>query len=425
MILYSKNKKVLGLSLNELHILGFNSLEELNNYGLEKLFFQKRGFVFDFNNIFWPEFVINEVKQSFVILKNDKEQGEIFELRVGKFYLINEVVYSIELENLSFLNNGIILDINQKDEESLKNKISILNEIEEIKNDIEEPVHINIIYSSKDDLVEKEKEFFSIANKSELEKELEKIASASSFSEEKEKENNISFTEELEEHKNKIYKKEIFVDCPKFDINKSSLELRLPVSIIKEFLEEFLIQMKEELPLIKIANETKNVEKLELVIHKLKGAATNLRIDGISKVLINFNNFLQTYEQNKVEEYIGELEYCYNNLFEFNENYEENKLDLEKLNISQDILDEFLDEFLETSEDFFVDIERNINDRNFVDALEVSYALEDLVQTLSFDFLVENIIILQDACTNSNSTIAKEVLNKIMLDVNTLKGIKI
>ena len=81
-----------------------------------------------------------------------------------------------------------------------------------------------------------------------------------------------------------------------FNPNRAADELNLPKTLILEFVEDFISQAKEHLPVIVDAYKKEDIKTIQTTAHMLKGAASNLRLDTIAENLFkiqkegNINN---------------------------------------------------------------------------------------------------------------------------------------
>jgi len=80
-----------------------------------------------------------------------------------------------------------------------------------------------------------------------------------------------------------------------FSLKEAAEELSLPVSLVSEFVIDFINQSKENIPVLQQAYEDKDLEKIQKTAHMLKGASSNLRITVIADTLysLQFNDDLQ------------------------------------------------------------------------------------------------------------------------------------
>jgi len=84
-----------------------------------------------------------------------------------------------------------------------------------------------------------------------------------------------------------------------FSINEAADELTLPVSLVSEFVIDFINQAKENLPLLQKAYDERDMKTIETTAHMLKGASSNLRIVPMADTLyqLQFNkDFAQVPE---------------------------------------------------------------------------------------------------------------------------------
>ena len=70
-----------------------------------------------------------------------------------------------------------------------------------------------------------------------------------------------------------------------FNPNRAADELNLPKTLILEFVEDFISQAKEHLPVIVDAYKKDDIKTIQTTAHMLKGAASNLRLDTIAENL--------------------------------------------------------------------------------------------------------------------------------------------
>ena len=70
-----------------------------------------------------------------------------------------------------------------------------------------------------------------------------------------------------------------------FSTNVASEELGLPETLVGEFVDDFIEQARENIPLILSAHQKGDMETVQSTAHLLKGAAANLRIDPLAKTL--------------------------------------------------------------------------------------------------------------------------------------------
>ncbi len=88
-----------------------------------------------------------------------------------------------------------------------------------------------------------------------------------------------------------------------FNPNRAAEELNLPKTLIIEFIEDFIAQSKEHLPVLVEAYKKEDIKTIQTTAHMLKGAASNLRLDTIAENLFkiqkesNLNNSAELIKQ--------------------------------------------------------------------------------------------------------------------------------
>jgi len=70
-----------------------------------------------------------------------------------------------------------------------------------------------------------------------------------------------------------------------YDPSIASRELGLPLDLIEEFIQDFILQAKEFQPKIYASLEEGDIENVKILAHKLKGVAANLRVEDAHEVL--------------------------------------------------------------------------------------------------------------------------------------------
>jgi len=113
---------------------------------------------------------------------------------------------------------------------------------------------------------------------------------------EKAKENELKqekSKKDREEKKRKEEKKLPTCKYPKFS-HVRLVEMGLSEEESKEFVEELIPQLEEQIPLIEIELNNADFHKMERLTHSLKGSATNLGTGGISDLLVECNTYLKT-----------------------------------------------------------------------------------------------------------------------------------
>lgn len=93
-----------------------------------------------------------------------------------------------------------------------------------------------------------------------------------------------------------------------FSINEAADDLTLPVSLVGEFIVDFINQGKENLPVLQKAYEDKDLDTLQKTAHMLKGASSNLRITPMADTLygLQFNDDISRVPD-LIKQFAGQL----------------------------------------------------------------------------------------------------------------------
>ncbi|WP_281950446.1 Hpt domain-containing protein [Nitrosophilus kaiyonis] len=410
MILYNSKKEMVAISIDTIDFLGFSSIEEMNEKieDIADLFINKPGYIYNFKNFSWIDYVVlNHLKKPKVIIKtltNEVETELIVKelLKIdnqGKMYCIDFKTLSEQKE--SFEKNEEI-PFKGFEEEGFKE--SFETEIPEIEIKEEAPKPVEEITAE----TIKTEEPLSV-NFDEL-----------SIEEPATKETTIL---------DKALKEEKEIVKPLYDTKEVAKELGLDESLIKELLVEFIAQAYELQPQIEEALENEDYELAHNLIHKIKGAAANLRVNVANDILsntsgINDKNILKEY----MDQFYDFIEKLNAELMLFVEKPKIEKKEIQKeqpqiiepqkpiykiynpniasqeLGLSEDIVIEFLKEYITQSLEF---------KKNFEDYIEKN-DLEN-IKNLAHK--------LKGSATNLRIEKADEILTKILKsnDIQYLK----
>ncbi len=134
----------------------------------------------------------------------------------------------------------------------------------------------------------KEKPKNDVKLEKDKQEELKETKAKKEKQEEKSKEKPKEKKEEKEENKN-------LPTCkyPKFT-HARLVEMGLSEVESKEFVEELIPQLEEQIPLIEVELKNADFHKMERLTHSLKGSTTNLGTGGISDLLVECNTYLKT-----------------------------------------------------------------------------------------------------------------------------------
>jgi HPt (histidine-containing phosphotransfer) domain-containing protein len=91
----------------------------------------------------------------------------------------------------------------------------------------------------------------------------------------------------------KIQKELPLCNYPKFT-HIRLIEMGLSDEEAKEFVQELIPQLEEQIPLIEKVLQSSDYHQMERLTHSIKGSATNLGTGGISDLLVACNTYLKT-----------------------------------------------------------------------------------------------------------------------------------
>ena len=374
MILYDSKKEMIAVSPEILDFLGFESIDEMTDKvdDIAELFVNKPGYIYNFKNFSWIDYIIfNKLKAPKVIIKtltNELETELIVNELIdkknrSKYYCVSfknlvpvETVSSFEESEPfeGFEEKGFEESFILETEKTKPEEISLKEEpFETVETKAEEPLTINFdeIEATTAPSVEEEIEPTTLIEKVTEKPESEKI----------------------------------------YDVEAVAEELGLDKGLIQDLLVEFIAQAYELQPQIMEALNNKDLTLAHNLIHKIKGAAANLRIEKANEILsntsgINDANILKEYlEQfyNFVEKLNSELMLNVEKPKKEEKETVEEKIAVpeeenriynpqtasNELGIPEDIILEFVSEYIKQSFDFEKDLENYIQN-NDIDNLK-------------------------------------------------------
>ncbi len=264
MIIYNKNKELIGIDETDAKALGFKNLAAMQAEAADfaDLFVKTPGHLHNFKHVHWIDFIL--------CAKSTDESKAIIHAN-GKNFKVNIEIKTIYLTDapatqafLIILHNLRVLSSNEKTEiaTELQTRISPVSKIQDEPIDILDDDITQTI--SKTPIVEDpyaiEDEMVDIYEPSQ--EELANIGEAQVDEEE------VVFT---------------------FDPQKTAEVLEMPISLIEEFIEDFISQAIEFKDKLYNAIATNDIIELQALSHKLKGVAANLRVQDALEILDKLN----------------------------------------------------------------------------------------------------------------------------------------
>lgn len=327
MLIYNQNKEFIGIDDEDLRLLGFTSLKELlaQCSDIAELFVKKPGYIHDFKNFQWIDFVLHadaDVSKA-IIRTNEKEFS--CDIVIRPFYLTQspeDEAFSVSLQHIK--------------------PLGIASAAESITKSYEPPIPATIEHPTKPvpitpkhaPIPEKEpshQDEHPLKEETLLQPDLvddlipdDEIDSSSPRKEQHipleveediflyEEPTIVTETETVAPPSTLTSEEQVFLDKLQipadyvFDPHVAADELGLPVDLIEEFIRDFIQQSHDFHDELLESCAKEDFENVKTLSHKLKGVAANLRVEDAFEMLaiINsshdqreINTFLKTFYQ--------------------------------------------------------------------------------------------------------------------------------
>lgn len=437
MILYNQDRKLIAIDNELVDFLGFGSLDELKNSvnDIAELFEKKPGYIYNFKNFSWISYILSNPSKEHKAIINLQENSIEVKISIhiltswdsdsARYFLINLSPIEATLsDNILYQNyfeeTPTIKEENIETEQSKES----LEEINLRKPKKEEKVNIDF----ENLLKENESE------KNEIEKE-----SALTIPEPKEEKININFDELLKNYPSEELKEP--EENISYDYKKVSEELEVDEKFIKELVKEFIEQSEKLKDQIQKALEENNIEKIHSLLHKIKGAASNLRIEQAINILNNtrgendlnklkeiskeFYDFLEKFKKYILGQKIEKNEHIKENLIE-NREIQEEKRDYEKelfapynieivkkdLGLSKDVILGFINDYIQDSKKQKDRLNELIEKKNIEELKNIIHKLKGSAANLHIEKIVEILNYIRNKIDKNNfNDIKKDIDN--------------
>ncbi|NPA63343.1 MAG: hypothetical protein GXO16_00050 [Epsilonproteobacteria bacterium] len=376
MFLYDSAKRMIAAPQALLKEIGFDSLEEFfSKYDdIAELFINEPGYVYNYHNLSWIDLVLyNRQGGHKVLLKTAQEpiESEISVIPLQKkggdlYYLV--VLHAlapqnIDLESIKILSEAqsaqlapsqeqVLTQSLQEPTADLKQQSSLISQEEPLLHQETTPQEPKeevlfhqepLLQEPQEELLSKNEKDFSLAHESPSPFDSSIVHDSIST-----QESSTPFATALEEstqpsssspHSPDLFYKELTpppkeseerITQPRpetIDITKIAQELEIDPDFIHELLEEYFQQVEELRPSITKALETDKIDEAKKMIHKLKGASANLRLQGshellktayeqsdkaqIQKIMEEFFDYSATLKQNLFDKRAPAIEPLY------------------------------------------------------------------------------------------------------------------
>ena len=324
MLIYNHNKEFIGIDVNDLQKLHYRSFNDLLNNcsDFADLFVKKPGYIHNFKNFNWIDFVIHSDSDDSNVLISANQKTFSATLNIQTVYLKDapgEPSYLVELQHLKSLSDddSVVSAKPFEEEHAIPAELPKFDEMEPTT--LVEPDPLDVPdYSDFDTLEEQpdtalyNPESPFLADAPEIPT-FEPTPSSKPPQEEPSKRSAPSQTfdtlNSLTPEENQLLQKQLSVDlnyC--YTPQIAADELGLPVDLIEEFIGDFITQAHEFKEELFTSVSDHNFDNIKNLSHKLKGVAANLRIDDAFEVLTLLNT---THDITEAQTY---LKYFYNTI---------------------------------------------------------------------------------------------------------------
>ena len=318
MLIYNFQKEFLGIDKKDLNTLGFADLASLKAEvsDFADLFVKTPGYIHNFQHVHWIDFITcaeSNEKPKAIVNVNSKSFKCTIDIKTA-FLTDNPAAeaYLVYLSNLHPLS----------EEESKLISADLSNKtLQKAQTVSQHEIQEQVPKATQSTLLEDELDTF---NTSPIIEDLAMQPSPSietqpllddDFKLDVTFDDTESFVEqkpqpqvqEIAEEKQPVYTPPPIVNTPEpieeeeeeeddyvFDPNVASTELGLPLDLIEEFIQDFIIQAKEFKEDLYNSLENGDLDNVKILSHKLKGVAANLRIENAFEVLSTINTSSDT-----------------------------------------------------------------------------------------------------------------------------------
>lgn len=306
MIIYNSNKEFIGIDESDLKSLGFNNLASLQAEAADfsDLLVRTPGHVHNFEHVHWIDLVscAKSIEDSKAIIHANNKNFKV-NLEIKTIYLANAPAtqaYMVVLNNLRLLSGDEKVEIAQE----LENRVTpspavsipqpITKLIEDDYDTYQEPTEVvknepyekeNIIedpYAIIDETEEENDDNYVQDIYEPTTEELENIGDPQVHDDD-------IYESSVDDSELRLQAEEADENTFVFDPQKTAEILEMPISLIEEFIEDFINQCIDFKDPLYEAVEKDDMIQLQSYSHKLKGVAANLRVDDALEILNKIN----------------------------------------------------------------------------------------------------------------------------------------
>ena len=304
MLIYNFQKEFLGIDKKDLNILGFNDLASLKAEVADfaDLFVKTPGYIHNFKHVHWIDFITcaeSNEKPKAIINVNSKSFKCTLDIKTA--FLVDNPsaeAYFVHMNNLRALSS----EESELISADLANKTipapTSLNEPAAVEPETFESLEVDNLNIDEFDNTpitnEVEDDFVTTPNDTLTYDDDYKLDVAfDDFHETPQQDIPPVIQEEKVQptvtHQEPPAVVEDEEDDYVYDPHVASAELGLPLDLIEEFIQDFILQAKEFKDDLYSSLENGDLENVKILSHKLKGVAANLRVENAFEVLTTIN----------------------------------------------------------------------------------------------------------------------------------------
>ncbi len=332
MLIYNHNKEFIGIDVNDLQKLHYRSFSDLLNNcsDFADLFVKKPGYIHNFKNFNWIDFVMHSDSDESKVLISANKKTFSATLKISTIYLTDapgEFSYIVELQHLKGLDDDDAVSASESFEEahSIPAELPKFDEMEPTT--LVEPDPLDVPEYSDFDALEEQPDtaiynpdspFLADAAETSHNTDTPDIptfevpspvVSHEQKSPSLQPSNKPSTTGNLTSEEEQLLQQQLHVDLNyHYTPQVAADELGLPVDLIEEFIGDFIAQAYEFKDELFLSVSDENFDNIKNLSHKLKGVAANLRIDDAFEILTLLNT---THDITEARTY---LKYFYNTI---------------------------------------------------------------------------------------------------------------
>lgn len=351
MLIYNSQKEFVGIDESDLKLLGYSNLDEMlqNCSDFADLFIKKPGFIHNFKNFHWIDFVMHaDADEAKVIIHSN---NKTFSSKIGiqTIYLSDsphEKAFVIILDKIQTINTQSDAQLNEAIASQTLQPLSTMEALEEPQENLEEEASVS--ESALPDLSDLESHPLQIPDEpaeqpsyeapdvvedpyapssNDFEIDVNDLLTDDSdedaspntdeepieplVSEPEKEEASITIDMDLDDsllNEPSIEEEPVKESKPmlgdyindsneginadpnyRYDPSIAADELGLPVDLINEFIGDFIAQAHEFKDELFAVNNNQDIDQVRILSHKLKGVAANLRIEDAFEVLSTIN----------------------------------------------------------------------------------------------------------------------------------------